>query len=208
MSKFTAGTRLSRELQLPMPSKATPVDAFRLARRRWLAGERIDIGALAVELKVSRATLFRWVGTRELLLAEILWSLCDPTLQRADSGLRLRGAARIARVCERVIRAILDFAPLRRFIAQDPEYALRLLTSKASPVQARTIAALRGWLATEVEHGELELPIAIETMAYLIVRLGESFIYAETISGQTVKVADAAVAIELLLSGKVGRTRA
>ncbi|MGQ0802049.1 MAG: QsdR family transcriptional regulator [Pseudomarimonas sp.] len=207
MSETTTGTRLSRELRSPLATKATPVDAFRLARGRWLAGERIDIGALASELGVSRATLFRWVGSRELLLAEILWSLCEPTMQRADSGLRLRGAARIARVCERVIRAILDFAPLRRFIAQDAEYALRLLTSKASPVQARTIAAVRDLLVTEVERGELSPPIALDTLAYLIVRLGESFVYAETISGQTVNVADAAVAIELLLSGQVSGRR-
>jgi len=196
-------TRLSLALRQPRQVRVTPVDAFRAARRKWLAGERIDIGALASELGVSRATLFRWVGSRELLLGEILWSLCALTLERASAGLRLRGARRVARSCERVIRGILDFAPLRRFISQDPEYALRLLTSKASPVQARTIAAVRGMLEREVERGALSPPLRLDTLAYLVVRLGESFVYAEAISGQAVDVADAGLAIELLLSGRV-----
>jgi hypothetical protein len=38
--------------------RPTPLDALGLARRRWLAGERLDMGALAKELGVSRATLY------------------------------------------------------------------------------------------------------------------------------------------------------
>jgi len=201
----TTESRLARELRAPASTRVQPRAAFDLARRRWLAGGRIDIGALAGELGVSRATVFRWVGSRELLLAEVLWSLCEPTLAAADAGLRLRGARRIARVCERAITGILEFEPLRRFIAQEPEFALRLLTSKASPVQERVIAALRVLLAREVELGALEAPIALDTLAYLVVRLGESFVYAEAISGQSVKASDAGIAIELLLSGRVAR---
>jgi AcrR family transcriptional regulator len=207
MAGARSETRLSRALRQPRRARATPLDAFRAARRKWLAGERIDIGALAAELGVSRATLFRWVGSRELLLGEIFWSLCAPTLERSVSGSRLRGARRVALSCERVIRAILDFAPLRRFIAQEPDYALRLLTSKASPLQARVIASMRAMLETEVARGALDPPIALDTLSYLIVRLGESFVYAEAISGQRVDVADAAVAIELLLSGRVASAR-
>ncbi len=206
MTATPADTRLSRALRHPAAtSRATPLDAFELAKRQWLAGERIDIGALAAQLGVSRATLFRWVGSRELLLAEILWSFYAATLEAANAGLRLRGAARIARICDRSIRAIHDFAPMRRFIDQDPEFALRLLTSKAGPVQARVIAKVRGLIDAEVQRGALDPPIDRDTLAYLIVRVGESFVYAEALSGQTVKAADAGVAIELLLSGRVSR---
>jgi len=51
-------------------ARPAPLDALRLARRRWLAGERIDMGALARELGVSRATLYGWVGSREKLIGE------------------------------------------------------------------------------------------------------------------------------------------
>jgi DNA-binding phage protein len=40
------------------------LDAFLLARRRFIAGERVDMTALAQELGVNRVTLYRWVGSR------------------------------------------------------------------------------------------------------------------------------------------------
>lgn len=202
-----ARTHLSRALSEEARARVGPLDFFALARRRWLAGERLDIGALATQLGIARATAFRWVGSRDLLVGEILWSLCAPTLQRAAAASRARGARRVAAVTESTIRSVLSFAPLRRFVRQDPEYALRLLTSKHGPVQARAIAAVRDLLQAESNAGRLRLPLAVDTLAYLIVRIGESFIYADVISDQSVDLGDAGLAVELLLSGKVQRTR-
>jgi AcrR family transcriptional regulator len=184
-------------------ARATPADALRLARKRWLAGERLDIGLLAKELGVARATLFRWVGSRELLLAEVLWSMCAPTLRQAVDATPGQGVARIAQVCETAVRQMMAFEPLRRFIADDADLALRLLTSKASPVQARAIAAVRELLEFERRRGSWQPPLAIDTLAYLMVRLGESFLYANVLSGQTVDVGDTGIAVQLLLSGRV-----
>lgn len=185
--------------------RATPIDFFRLARKRWLAGERVDVGALAAELSIGRATAFRWVGSRELLLGEILWSLCAPLMAPGSDTARLRGARRVAAVCAHAIRAILRFKPLRAFVAADPEYALRLLTSKHGPIQARSVAAVRALIEAEAARGALAPPLAVDTLAYLIVRIAESFIYADAISGQRVQSEDAALAIELLLSGRVAK---
>ena len=55
-----APTRLARALRDAPAAKATPLDLYQLARRDWLAGERIDIGALAARLNIGRATAFRW----------------------------------------------------------------------------------------------------------------------------------------------------
>lgn len=184
-------------------ARPTPADALRLARKRWLAGERLDIGLLAQELGVARATLFRWVGSRDLLLAEVLWSMCAPTLRHAAESTPGAGVTRIAAVCETAVRQMMGFEPLRRFIAQDADLALRLLTSKASPVQARTIAAVRELLEFELQRGSWTPPLAIDTLAYLMVRLGESFLYANVLSGQQVDVGDTGIAVQLLLSGRV-----
>lgn len=184
-------------------SRATPADALRLARKRWLAGERLDIGMLARELGVARATLFRWVGSRDLLLAEVLWSMCEPTLRGAAEATPGQGVPRIALVCETAVRQMMGFEPLRRFIAEDADLALRLLTSKASPVQSRTIAAVRELLEFERRRGSWKPPLSIDTLAYLMVRLGESFLYANVLSGQQVDVGDTGVAVQLLLSGRV-----
>ncbi len=54
--------------------RATPMTAFRMARRWWLEGRRLNLSLLAEELGVGRATLMRWVGNKDLLMGEILWS--------------------------------------------------------------------------------------------------------------------------------------
>ena len=200
-------TRLGRALRERPTRRVTPLDLFRAARRTWIAGERIDIGALAAELGIARATAFRWVGSREQLLGEVVWSLCEPLLQQAASATRSRGAARVAAICEVSIRSMLAYAPLRRFIEQDAEFALRLLTSKHGVLQARVIAQVRALLQAEADRGALTLALNVDTLAYLVVRLAESFIYADVISGQRIDATDAGMAIELLLSGRVKRRR-
>lgn len=184
-------------------------DAFALARKRWLSGQRVDLGALASELGIARATMFRWVGSREQLLGEILWSVCAPALTRAENATdpALTGAARIATICANAIRVIMDFVPLRRFLDEQPEFALRLLTSKAGPVQGRVITSVQALIQDAVADGSLRAPLAMDTLAYLVVRIAESFVYAEVISGQTVDVRDAGLAIELLLSGRLRKPR-
>jgi hypothetical protein len=36
--------------------------------------------SLAAELGVNRVTLYRWVGSRDVLMVEVLWSLAASTL--------------------------------------------------------------------------------------------------------------------------------
>lgn len=197
-------TRLARALREPKGRRAGPVDLFRLARRQWLKGERVDIGALAGELGIGRATAFRWVGSRELLLGEILWSLCEQLMKQADAAAsELSGAARIAAVCTRAVQAMVAFGPLRRYVQQEPEAALRLLTSRHGPVQARTIAYVESLLIREAAAGALTPALPVATLAWLIVRVGESFVYSEVISERRPDPADAALAIALLLSGRL-----
>lgn len=196
-------TRLARELAGEgAKAKATPLDAFQLARRKWLAGERIDIGALARELGVGRATMFRWVGSRELLLGEIIWSIQQPYIEKGRAGLKSRGAEYVAAMCERTMQATLTFPPLRRFIEADPELALRVLTSKSSTVQSRNVELVRGALEKQVELGYLKPPLPVDTLAYVIVRIGEAFVYADVISGREPAIDQASAAILVLLGGK------
>lgn len=203
-SDDAAPTRLARALREPKSRRAGPVDLFRLARRQWLKGERVDIGALAGELGIGRATAFRWVGSRELLLGEILWSLCEQLMKQADAAAsELSGAARIAAVCARAVQAMVAFGPLRRYVQQEPEAALRLLTSRHGPVQARTIAYVESLLVREAEAGALSPALPVATLAWLIVRVGESFVYSEVISERRPDPADAALAIALLVSGRL-----
>src|SRR5215831_15336616 len=73
-----------------VPTRAVKLSATvstaRFARRaaRWVyEGKRLDMQALADELGVSRATLFRRVGCREELLSQALWVLAKRTMEIA-----------------------------------------------------------------------------------------------------------------------------
>src|SRR5690349_13657920 len=101
-----------------MSGKRVPSDALRLARRAWLAGRPVDMGALAEELGVGRATLYRWVGSKEKLLGEVVWSVAADTWEHALAASRGRGPDYVAEAIERYLRAAIDSPALRRFVEQ------------------------------------------------------------------------------------------
>lgn len=176
-----------------------PLDAFKLAQRLFMAGERMDMQAMATELGVNRATLYRWVGSKELLLGEVISSFARETLERARREVPGEGPAHVAAVVQRVLEQINVFEPMRVFLARDPEYALRVLTSKESTVQLGSIEAVRGMLEDEVARGALETPADLGDLAYVIVRIADSFLYSDVIIGSEPNVAKAGQMVRLLL---------
>ena len=164
-----------------------------------MAGRRIEMRELAAELGVNRATLFRWVGSRDELLGEVLWSLAEPTLTAAVQASVGNGAQRITGAVGR-FATLLDRADyLREFLRREPERALRILTTRAGTVQARLVSAIDALLNDEVSAGNLRLPLPPREMAYLIVRIVESFLYAEFITGEEPDIVMAELAIGVLL---------
>src|SRR3954451_5193636 len=124
-----ARTKLQRDLAgAPERRRPTPLDAFRLARRKFLAAERIDMSALAEELGGNRVTLYRWVGSREQLLVEVVWSLGQRTLEKVDRGVRATGAERVVRVVTRFLDDVISNAGMRRWLAGEGALAVGLLT--------------------------------------------------------------------------------
>jgi hypothetical protein len=170
-----------------------------LARTWFLAGRRVDMGELAGDLSISRATLHRWVGSRDQLLGEILWSLGEASINASWEHVSGRGAAGVADLITVFVRTANDSKPFRDFLRREPERALRLLTTKASVIQSRTIAKLSTLLTTEIAEGRLEAPLPVPDLAYLLVRIGESFLYTDVITGDEPDPAKAHAAITALL---------
>jgi AcrR family transcriptional regulator len=169
--------------ETPRPDALT---AFKLARRAFMAGDRIEMRELASRLDVSRATIFRWVGSRDELLAQVIWSVSAPTLDRVvEAEDRLRGGARIAAVMAGFAAATIASEPFMGFVQREPERALRLLTTKATFFQSRMIERVEALLQEEVDAGHLDLPLPVHDMAYLTVRITETFVYADVIAGET-----------------------
>ena len=195
--RMVGETPLSR--MLAKERKADALDAFRVARRWFVAGRRIEMQELAAELGVNRATLFRWVGGRDDLLGEILWSLAEPTLAAAVEASDGSGAGRITAAIGH-FAARLDQADfLREFLRREPERALRILTTRAGTVQARLVAAIEKLLNDEAAQDNLRSRLPLRDLAYLIVRIVESFLYAEFITGEEPDIAMVESAVGALL---------
>src|SRR4051794_19384259 len=89
-------------------SRPTAADALHLGRRRFLRGERIDMSRLADELGVNRVTLYRWYGSRDQFLVELIWSLARDTLDIADRNAKARGPNRVVRVLSRFLEDVIS----------------------------------------------------------------------------------------------------
>jgi AcrR family transcriptional regulator len=184
----------------PAPTAASPAGAFVAARRRYLAGERIDMRALAGELGVSRPTLYRWTGPREQLLADILFALSDAAFEAAirDTS-RLTGAPRLLAVFRRHVAAIVSSPPLQTFLRQETQVALRILTGRHASVNPRTVRRVAGLYRAEAQAGHFAPHADIDTLAFAVVCLAESFIYNDASAALEPEVDRAAAVVALLL---------
>ena len=181
------------------PERPTPLDAFLLARRKFQAAERIDMSALADELGVNRVTLYRWVGSREQLLVEVVWSLGSRTLEKANARVRARGGERIVRIVTRFLDAVITNEGMRRWLAEEGELALRLLTHHDTGFQPRLLGAIHELLKEEAAAGRLDLDVDLRELAYVIVRLIESYTYLDLITGEQPDAARAEPILRMLL---------
>ena len=172
---------------------------MRLARRRFVAPARIDMSALADELGVNRVTLYRWVGSRDRLLVEVLWTLARRTLADADAVVRARGAERVVRIVSRFLDTVIDDPGMQRWLSEEGEHAMRLLTRHDYDFQPRLIAAIEALLDEEAAAGRLDLPVDRHELAYVIVRLIESYTYLDLITGERPDAARAEPILRMLL---------
>ena len=196
-------TPLTRQLDAPSGAdRVTALDAFELAKAKWRAGERLDIGKLADELGVGRATVFRWVGSKEQLYGEVISSAFAQTLEWAQRASTGTGARFLTEVTHNLLRALLASQPLRRFIQHDPEFAMRIVMSPSSPVEHRVITTVRALIDREVDTGQLAPAMDTGSLAYVIVRIAESFLYRDVLSGDQPDVETATQAIGLLFTAQ------
>jgi hypothetical protein len=183
----------------PVPA-ATPAAAFAAARRRYLAGERIDMRALSGELGVSRATLYRWTGPREQLISDVVFSLSDDVFERVKRATgHLSGAERLLAVFRGHVETLVSAPALQAFLRNETHAALRILTARGGSVQARTVARLAELYREEQAAGTFRPRADPDVLAYAVVRVTEGFIYNDAIASVEPAVEQAATIVALLL---------
>ncbi len=203
--------RLAADELLP-EGTAPPADIapeiFTAALSCYLQCKRLDMRGLANELGMGRATLYRKVGSRDRLLAEVTWYLTRRLVLRALRDTQeLEGQARVLAVVEHYARAVSEQVELRRFLEAEPEAALRILTSKHGHVQAGLVTVLERLLVHETGLDRTAACLDASTLAYVVVRIGESFLYADVIGHGEPDVDTALDVIERLLDATVTSNR-
>lgn len=182
-------------------ARPTVQDALRLGRRTFLVGERIDMGRLAGQLGVNRVTLYRWLGSRDRLLVEVIWSLAAQVLAESAAATSAQGPEGIVETCTRFIDTVVADRGMQHWLAEEGEHAMRLLTRHDTHFQPRLIAAVQDLLEDEAQAGRLNLPVDLHDLAYALVRLIESYIYLDLITGQDPLAHRAEPILRLLLRG-------
>lgn len=184
--------------------QATPLEVFKLARKQWLEGKRISIGDLANAVGVSRVTLYRWVGSKERLIEEILWSYAKPTFENAVKETPGHGVDYIVESHRRFITDLGTFEPMRRFVYENPTAAIRIQTNDPMSAHGRVIEATVAQLKEQEAQGHLKLPAPAERMAEMMVFTNGALLYSALVGGRDPipAIDQACIIIRLLLQGE------
>ncbi|MGP4025618.1 QsdR family transcriptional regulator [Actinomadura sp. 3N407] len=198
-----SGTPVPRDVPARPPSVTSvqapgPAAALAAASAHYLRGEPIDMSALAAELGVGRATLYRWVGSREQLLGAVLAEMTERTYGVATRGVGGAGPDRILRILDRFMHAVVDAEPLKAFTEREPRLFIRLATMPGT-IEDRATELLTRELQAEIDRGVMRVPLPTRTLAQAIVRVADSFMYAHFLGGNRPEIDQALEVVELLL---------
>jgi len=185
--------------------QVTPLEAFKLARRLYLAGKHISIGEMAKELGVSRGTLYRWIGSKDLLLVEVFWSLLENAFRNAVAETPGDGIEHIVAVHKNFMSRILSFTPLQKFIQHDSKYALRVLTDISSGITERVVAVTAAHLRDQEVKGHINLFTSAQQVAEIFIPANQAVIYSDIISGRSPAIEKACSLIRMLLSANTAQ---
>lgn len=149
--------------------------------------------ALAADLGVGRTTLYRWVGSRERLIGEILGDLTDLGWDAAVARAQGDGIERSLSAIRWFMAMTADFPPLRLFARREPEVALRVLMSRRGVVAERLMEGVR----RSIELGGSAEPDP--ELVDVIVQIGTTLEWANVATGEEADIERAISAIGLLL---------
>jgi AcrR family transcriptional regulator len=184
------------------PPVTIPGPIFVAAADTFLAGQRLDMRSLARRVGVARATLYRRAGNREQLLDQMLWWRARRLLaEQVRASAHLTGADRLIAVIGGVLHAIGTDRAVRMFLESDPETAMRVLTGSRSTVHRGMAVALENLIDAERDRGAFDASLDTRTLAFVIVRVADGFLYTDVIADRGPGIGRAVIAIEALLRG-------
>ena len=159
---------------------ASREDVLAAVMHRYLRGRRIDVQEIAAELGLGRTTVYRWFGSREKLIGQVVAKAGEPALRAAREQARGTGGQALLETFDSFNRFLADNRVLRTFVERERDAALRIITSGAGTVHPRMVEMISGLIVAEIEAGNYVAPVEPDTLGYAIVRLGEAFLFNDT----------------------------
>jgi AcrR family transcriptional regulator len=161
------------------------------------------MSALATELGVGRATLYRWAGNREDLLGAVLAEATEHTFRSAvhevDGRAADDGARRVLAVVECFMRRVLAADPLRALTQRDPRLFVRLATTPGL-IETRSAQLVGQLIDAEVATGRMPQPsLPVEVLAHALVRIADGPLYAHLLGGGEPRLHEALAVVAVLL---------
>lgn len=159
------------------PATASPAEVLQAVTQQYVNGERVDLTVVARRLGLSRATIYRWFGSRDRVLGEVIATQLEQLIASKRRAVRRRGAQGLLEVFDQINRSLSRASALRTLLEQEPGTAMQLLTSGAGVVHPRAVSTVEALIVAEVSAGRYKPPADPATLAYAIVRLAEAFLY-------------------------------
>ncbi len=159
------------------PATASPAEVLQAVTEQYVKGERVDLTVVARRLGLSRATIYRWFGSRDRVLGEVIATQLEQLIAHKRRAVRTRGALGLLEVFDQINRSLSSASALRTLLEQEPGTAMQLLTSGAGIVHPRAVSTVEALIVAEVSGGSYKPPADPATLAYAIVRLAEAFLY-------------------------------
>ena len=189
-----------------------PADVIALATRAYLGGEPIDMSALAQQVGIGRATLYRWVGNREELLGVVLAEAAERTFRSAER-LALAAASPeyvagssggpeyVVDVIARFMRAVLAAPGLKALTQREPMVFIRLATTPGA-IEDRAATFIGELLERERKAGRLPLVLPAPALAVAIVRICDFHMYAHLLGRGAPEVETALDIVRVLVGAR------
>ena len=124
-----------------------------------------------------------------------MWSLAERTLRDVEAATEEAGSERVVAVVTRFLEHVIANTGMQRWVADEGELAMRLLTRHDKGFQPRLI----DWMHELLRSSGLALPVDDREVAYVIVRLIESYTYLDLILGERPDARRAEPILRLLL---------
>jgi AcrR family transcriptional regulator len=173
---------------------------IRAAARLFLAEGTLDMRALARSLGIGRATLYRWRGSREVLLSDVLLWLGLRNLRRAEAEVSTPpGPRRLLDVHALHVSRMTNSPPLRTFVRAEPDVASRLLLDANGTVHVGMTRALADLIQREEVASGWRAPLGPDRLASIIARIVETFMYADLIANDVPNIEPPLVVFEMLV---------